>query len=209
MSLMPAFEVGIWNLWILQLFVLLTPYIPYLFLSKEGRKSNKRLMSFVPSTRTERILAWSTHLAIAPFVIIYSIFLPLKLDTAWLYVGLLLILVGLAMQIMATISVANTPLDKPFTRGPYRFVRHPFYFSGFLTMVGIGIAGASWLVMLCALLWIAFFHIVVPAEERFCLKKYGDTYREYLKRTPVDRDTEILNSKKGGHIYGSTRLRRP
>ena len=184
MSLVPVFEIGVWNAWILELFALLIPYIPYLFLSKEGRKSNKRLMSFVPSTRSEKILAWSTHLVIGPFVIIYSIFLPLKLNTAWLYVGLLLILVGLAMQIMATISVANTPLDKPATRGPYRFVRHPFYLSGFLTMVGIGTASASWLVMLCALLWIVFFHIVVPAEERFCLEKYGNTYREYLKRTP-------------------------
>ncbi len=184
MSLIPAFEIGVWNAWILQLLVLLTPYIPYLFLSKEGRKSNKRLMSFVPSTRTEKILAWSTHLVIAPFVIIYSIFLPLKLNTAWLYVGLLLIVVGLAMEIMATISVANTSLDEPFTRGPYRFSRNPFYLSGFLTLGGIGIASASWLVLLCALLWIVFFHFVVPAEERFLVEKYGVAYREYLNRTP-------------------------
>jgi len=184
MALIPVFEIGVLNAWILQLFVLLTPYIPYPFLSKEGRKSNKRLMSFVPSTRTERILAWSTHLVIAPFVIIYSIFLPLKLNTAWLYVGLLLIVVGLTMEIMATISVANTSLDEPFTRGPYRFSRHPFYLSGFLTLGGIGIASASWLVLLCALLWIVFFHIVVPTEEGFCVKKYGDAYQEYLNRTP-------------------------
>jgi protein-S-isoprenylcysteine O-methyltransferase Ste14 len=184
MSLVPAFEIGVWNAWILQLFALLIPYIPHLFLSKEGRKSNKRLQSFAPSTRTEKILAWSTHLVIGPFVIIYYIFLPLKLNTAWLYVGILLIVVGLAMDIMATISVANTPLDKPVTRGPYRFSRHPFYFSGFLTLVGTGIASASWVVLLCALLWIVFFHIVVPAEERFCVKKYGDAYQEYLNKTP-------------------------
>jgi len=24
----------------------------------------------------------------------------------------------------------------------------------------------------------------VPAEERFCLKQYGDTYREYMNKTP-------------------------
>ncbi len=185
MSLMPTFEIGIWNLWILQLLVLLTPYIPYLFLSKEGRKSNSRMAKFFPMpNKTVKVLAWSTHLVIAPIVIIYSIFLPLKLDTAWLYVGLIIIILGLAMQCMTTISVANTPLNKPVTKGPYRISRHPFYFSGFLTMFGMGIASASWVVLLCALLWIAFFYIVVPTEERFLLEKYGDSYRKYMDRTP-------------------------
>ena len=184
MSLIPPFEIGIWNVWILQLIVLLTPFIPYLFLSKEGRKSNSRMTSFVPSNKTVKALAWSTHLVIAPIVIFYSIFLPLKLDTAWLYVGLIIIALGLAMQCMTTISIANTPLDKPVTKGPYRISRHPFYFTGFLTMFGMGIAGASWVVLLFALLWIVFFYIVVPTEERHLLKLYGDAYREYMNRTP-------------------------
>ena len=185
MSLIPAFELGIWNLWILQLLVILTPYIPYLFLSKEGRKSNSRMAKAFPMPKkTVKVLAWSTHLVIAPIVILFSVFLPLKLGTAWLYVGLIIIALGLAMQCMTTISVANTPLDKPVTQGPYRISRHPFYFTGFLTMFGMGIASASWVVLLCALLWIAFFYIVVPTEERFLLKKYGDAYREYMNRTP-------------------------
>jgi len=184
MSAIPLFQIGIWNAWILLLLVFVTMFTPNLFLSEEGKRSNKRLENFVPSTQTEKILAWSTHLVIWPFVIIYSIFLPLKLNTAWLYVGLLIVTLGLAMQVMVTISVANTPQDKPVTRGPYRFSRHPIYFSGFLILVGIGIASASWLVLMCALLWIVFFYIVVPAEERFCHKQYGDTYREYMNKTP-------------------------
>lgn len=184
MSAIPVFQIGVWNAWILLLLVFVTMFTPNLFLSEEGKKSNKRLESFVPSTRTEKILAWSTHLVIWPFVIIYSIFLPLKLNTAWLYVGLLIFVVGLVMQVMVTISVANTSQDKPATRGPSRFSRHPIYFSGFLTLVGIGIASASWLVLLCALLWIVFFHIVVPVEERFCLNQYGDAYQEYMNKTP-------------------------
>ena len=184
MSAIPAFEIGVWNAWILLVIVFVTMFTPNLFLSEEGKKSNKRLESFVPSTRTEKILAWSTHLVIWPFVIVYSIFLPLQLGTAWLYMGLLIFALGLAMQVMIFISVANTPLDEPVTRGPYRFSRYPVYLSGFLAMVGIGIASASWLVMLCALLWIVFFYIVAPNEEDFCLEKYGDSYHAYMSRTP-------------------------
>ncbi len=184
MSVIPVFQIGVWNAWILQLLVFVITFTPNFFLSEGGKRSIKRLQSFATSTRTEKILAWSTHLVIWPFVIIYSIFLPLKLGTAWLYVGLLIFILGLAMQVMVTVSAANTPPDELVTRGPYRILRHPIYFGSFLTLVGMGIASASWVVLLCALLWIAFFCIVVPAEERFCLEKYGDAYREYMNRTP-------------------------
>ena len=184
MSLVPAFEIGVWNAWILILLFFLSTIIPNPFLSEEGKKRNSMMGNFVTSNRTEKVLAWSTHLVIFPIVILYSIFLPLKLGAAWLYVGLLIFVIGLAIWVMTTLSVAKTPLDKPATQGPYRISRHPMYFGGFLILVGIGIACASWVVILCAILWIVFFQIVVPSEERFLLEKYGDTYREYMNRTP-------------------------
>ena len=184
MSLIPAFEIGVWNAWILILLFFISTIIPNPFLSEEGKKRNSMMGSFATSNRTEKVLAWSTHLVIFPIVILYSIFLPLKLGAAWLYVGLLILVIGLAMWVMTTLSVAKTPLDKPATQGPYRISRHPMYFSGFLLIVGIGIACASWVLLLCAVLWIAFFWVVVPAEERFLLEKYGNAYREYMDRTP-------------------------
>jgi len=184
MSLIPAFEISIWNAWILPLLVFVTVFTPNLFLSEEGKKRNKRLEGFVTSNRTEKVLAWSTHLVIWPFVILYSIFLPLKLGTALLYVGLPVFVLGLAMHVMITISVAKTPLSKPVTQGAYRISRHPIYFSSFLTFVGIGIASASWVIMLCALLWIVFLNVAAHTEEHFLVEQYGDDYREYMNRTP-------------------------
>ena len=184
MSLIPAFQIGLWNAWILMALNVLTTMLLSL-INKEGVARATGTGEDAPqSSRTQKVVLLITHALIMPATMFYSIFLPLKLDTAWLYVGLLIFVVGLAMQVMITISVANTPLDEPVTRGPYRFSRHPIYLSGFLTLVGIGIASASWVVLLCALLWIVFFHIAVPAEERFCLKQYGDAYREYMNKTP-------------------------
>ncbi|MBA7678392.1 hypothetical protein ES703_86667 [subsurface metagenome] len=57
MSAIPVFQIGVWNAWILLLLVFVTMFTPNLFLSEEGKKSNKRLESFVPSTRTRKILA--------------------------------------------------------------------------------------------------------------------------------------------------------
>ena len=69
-------------------------------------------------------------------------------------------------------------------KGIYKFSRHPVYFGGFLIFLGIGIAGASWVVILFALAWILIFNFTVRAEERSLLKKYDDTYREYMGKTP-------------------------
>jgi protein-S-isoprenylcysteine O-methyltransferase Ste14 len=38
--------------------------------------------------------------------------------------------------------------------------------------------------LLLAVAWIVLWCIVVPAEERFLLEKYGDAYREYMNKTP-------------------------
>jgi protein-S-isoprenylcysteine O-methyltransferase Ste14 len=138
----------------------------------------------IPLSRSEKILANSTHMAIMPVVFIYSIFLPLRSGTLWLYAGLFIFALSMIMYIITIINIAGTRPNRPVTRGVYRITRHPVYLSGFLLYLGTGIAGASWIVIVFALLWITFFIIVVPAEERFLVEQYGDAYREYMNRTP-------------------------
>ena len=184
MSLVPTFDIGVWNAWILQGLFVLVAIVPDFLMGKEAKLSMKRMSQFVPFSKTKKMLALSTHVVIMPVAAIYSIFLPLKLGTAWLYVGLPIFALSLVMYVVTTISIANTPADEPVTRGAYRISRHPIYFSGFLMYVGVGIACASWVLLLLAVAWIVLWQIVVPTEERFLLEKYGDTYREYVNRTP-------------------------
>jgi len=170
--------------WILWILLFLSMIIPNFFMSQEAKERAKRATQFAPFRGTEKILAYSTHAVIMPAAIIYSIFLPLKMGTAWLYVGLLIFALSLVMTVMININFASTPLDKPVTKGFYRISRHPIYLSAALMYAGIGIACASWVFLLCAVLWIIFFNIVIPTEERFLIGQYGDVYREYMKRTP-------------------------
>ena len=184
MSLAPVFEIGLWNAWILQLLFFLTMIVSDFLIGKEGRKRTKRISQFVPFNRAEKILAYSTHVIIMPFVVVYSIFLPLETNTVWLYVGLPIFAVSLVMNVVIILNFAATPIDEPVTKGVYRILRHPIYFGGFLMYIGIGIACASWVVLLCAVLWLVLFHIVVPTEERFLVEKYGGAYQEYMNSTP-------------------------
>jgi protein-S-isoprenylcysteine O-methyltransferase Ste14 len=185
MSLTPSFEIGLWNAWILWIVLFLSMIIPDFFMSKEAKIRTKRAPQFVPfKKKKEKLLALSTHVVIMPVSIIYSIFLPLKIGSAWFYVGVVIFIISLVMSLMATLSFAATQADKPVTRGIYRISRHPIYFSGFLLYIGMGIATASWIILLCASLWLVLFHMVLPSEERFLLEKYGDSYSDYMNKTP-------------------------
>jgi protein-S-isoprenylcysteine O-methyltransferase Ste14 len=184
MSAIPAFEIGVWNAWILWILLFLSMIVPNFFMNKEAKERAGRATHFVSLSGLKKVLVYSTHMVIMPAAAIYSIFLPLKTGTVWLYVGLPIFALSLVMTVMINISFASAPANEPVTQGFYRISRHPIYLSAALMYLGIGIACASWVLLLCAVLWIVIFNIVLPVEERLLIGQYGDAYREYMNRTP-------------------------
>ena len=190
MSLVPEFELGLWNAWIVTALGFLTMgggLFPLWLIAKET--TEKRIaegedLTWSEISKTDKIVILITHVIIMPFTIIYSIFVPLKLGTVWFYAGILISFLGIVMGFMAGFSFATAPLDKPMTKGVYSISRHPMYLGGFLEYVGIGIACVSWVFLLCAMVWIISFHIGTINEERSLIKKYGNAYRKYMNRTP-------------------------
>ena len=185
MSWLPAFKIGFWNAWIFMVLLLAPITVFPLLIDKE--KMEKRMEgepTWSELTKTSKIVFVITHMMIMPFTFIYSIFLPLKLGTVWFSAGLPICLLALVMSIIFTISFITAPLGEPISKGVYAISRHPGYFSFFLMCVGIGITCASWVFLLCALVWIVAWHFGVVEEEHILLKKYGDTYRKYMNRTP-------------------------
>ena len=184
MSWSPAFDIGLGNAWIFMVLLFTAGFVP-LYIDKE--KMEKRAEgepTWSELNKTAKIVFVITHILIMPFTFIYSIFLPLKLGTLWFFAGLPICLLALVMGLMFGISFATAPLGEPMSKGIYAILRHPGYFSFFLMCVGIGIACASWVFLLCALVWIVSWHFGVIEEERILLEKYGDAYREYMNRTP-------------------------
>jgi protein-S-isoprenylcysteine O-methyltransferase Ste14 len=149
MSLIPAFELGLWNAWIITVLGFILPMITS-YINKEV--ANKRMEEFKWSelSKTVKIVMIITQIIIIPFTIIYSFFLPLKLGTVWFYVGGPISILGIIMGFMAGVSFATAPLDKPITKGVYGISRNPMYFYCFLEYLGIGICCLSWIFILCA-----------------------------------------------------------
>ena len=120
---------------------------------------------------------------ILPLAFIYGIFLPLKLETPWLYIGIIIFILGLFAYTVVIINWATTPLDKPVTKGLYKYSKHPMYITQYMAFIGIGIASASWLFLLLIILFSTAVTMPAAREERLCIKRYGDAYREYIDKT--------------------------
>ena len=184
MSFIPAFQIGLWNAWIFMIPFLATSMALLQIDSEKSEKRGEGEPAWSEQSTTAKIVLVITHMLIMPFTLIYSIFLPLKLGTLWFYLGIPICLLALAMGILFSISFATAPLGEPLSKGIFAISRHPGYFGFFLACIGIGITCASWVFLLCALVWIVSWHFGVVEEERVLLEKYGDAYREYMNRTP-------------------------
>ena len=67
-------------------------------------------------------------------------------------------------MLLTYISINNIAVDMPVTGGVYWISRNPMYLGQFLVYLGMGIACASWIVLLLAVIWIVIWIIVVPTE---------------------------------------------
>jgi len=175
MSAIPVFEIGIWNAWILTtllfLFIMLSGLLP--------KDIGKRITPNKEEGKTRRIM-----LIVFFIMLIYSIFLPLKLGTVWFYAGLVIYVLGFIISIAALFSIAATKPGEPFTTGMYRYSRHPIALGTLLPFIGAGIAAASWLFLLLSAILMVISHFLAMDEESSTAKKFGDAYKEYIARTP-------------------------
>ncbi len=180
MSLIPEFELGLWNAWVFMVPSLLFMLLCLRVMTKkgapggaEGSRMSKPTLLFCIITKFYYFVA-----------VAYSFFLPLKLWTIWFYVGLPITLIGLVGSLIVLVSWAITPAGEPVTRGIYRYSRHPMYVTAFLLELGVSIASVSWVFLLFSIIGVVGAVYFIRMEEAFTLGHYGAAYQEYMNRTP-------------------------
>lgn len=116
--------------------------------------------------------------------------LPLPQWLQWLGV----VLGGISLPLLAWTQLALGSNFSPtlhvrqehtlVTSGPYRYVRHPMYTALFLSMLAILLLTRNWLVGGIPLVGLCVILLMrLPREERAMIERFGDAYREYMKRT--------------------------
>jgi protein-S-isoprenylcysteine O-methyltransferase Ste14 len=69
------------------------------------------------------------------------------------------------------------------TSGPYRWIRHPLYTFGSVMFISFGLMADNWFIALLGILTFIAMAIRTPKEEANLITKFGDEYRDYMKRT--------------------------
>ena len=107
----------------------------------------------------------------------------------WLGVVLGLLCVGGVYWLFSSIGSSITPTSVTrekhtlVTHGPYRWVRHPLYTIGSSLFIAFGMMADNWFVALLGVLAFIAMAVRTPKEEANLIEKFGDEYREYMKRT--------------------------
>ncbi len=116
-----------------------------------------------------------------------SVALPTWLRWAGVVVGitggLLLVVAFRTLGKNLTDTVVTRAEHTLVTRGPYRWVRHPFYLATALAVVANSLVTANWFLALTG--GIAFGLIVLRTrtEEEKLIQRFGEDYKEYMERT--------------------------
>jgi len=107
----------------------------------------------------------------------------------WLGVGLGICCVLGIYWLFSSIGSGITPTSatrqehKLVTSGPYRWVRHPLYTVGSSMFIAFGMMADNWFIAALGVLAFIGMAIRTPKEEANLIEKFGDEYREYMKRT--------------------------
>jgi len=107
----------------------------------------------------------------------------------WLGVGIGILCIMGIYWLFSSIGSGITPTSATrqqhalVTNGPYRWVRHPLYTVGSSLFIAFGMMADNWFVAGLGILTFILMAVRTPNEEANLIEKFGDEYREYMKRT--------------------------
>ncbi|HYK93292.1 MAG TPA: isoprenylcysteine carboxylmethyltransferase family protein [Thermoplasmata archaeon] len=106
--------------------------------------------------------------------------------------GLGLVAVGLLIRVWAlrtlgrffTMPITLRADHEIVQKGPYRWLRHPAYTGGFLTVVGMSIALGPWVGIAITVVGCLIAYVYrIQVEEATLLTRFGNDYRAYSATT--------------------------
>jgi protein-S-isoprenylcysteine O-methyltransferase Ste14 len=76
--------------------------------------------------------------------------------------------------------------DELNTTGIYSMVRNPLYVGNFFMWLGIAmLTGNFWFIVSFTLFYFLYYERIIFTEEQFLKNKFGDTYLEWARKTPI------------------------
>jgi protein-S-isoprenylcysteine O-methyltransferase Ste14 len=108
------------------------------------------------------------------------------------YIGLLLILSGIAVRWTAILTLGRqftttlTIVDdhKIIDSGIYKYIRHPSYTGALMSFLGLSIIFSNWITFIVIFVPILFGYIFrINTEEKLLINHFGEEYIIYARKT--------------------------
>ena len=164
-------------------FLLLIPFllIRFALLVLLNREAAPRAAHFAPVQGGERAAYWIYQIStVGIFLTLF--FLRISVDFSWRTIlGLICYILGLCLcadSIAEFAAPDETGLNKS---GIYGISRNPIYVSYFICFLGMALLTCSWLLFGFVAVFRIASHWIILSEERWCLKKFGTAYEQYMK----------------------------
>lgn len=136
---------------------------------------------------------------------VLTLILPSSYSVYRLVVGGTILVLGQVLRFIAAGYIPSYRTEKIgapelITWGVYRYVRNPLYLGNFLMGLGWSLLLSFRLCFLFSVAFVILYGIIIPAEERFLMDKFGERYEEYKNNVPAFfpftfRNGKMKNSK--------------
>jgi protein-S-isoprenylcysteine O-methyltransferase Ste14 len=181
MRIFAEHSLGIFNLWLLMVVYTLPMLLTIIFRKRVFQPTRSRFSS---SRSSREFIQFFVSKFLMLIYFLYSIAIPIRFDTLLAVSGFVIYFIGFGFYSASWITIAKSEKGKVFTRGPFRFSRHPVYISSAVLFMGAGFISQSWFFLgLSILVGISHMYNAL-AEEKICLETFGEEYRQYMVRTP-------------------------
>ncbi len=163
--------------------ILLLPifFVRYLLLLAVKKDALSRAAHYAPMKGAEQI-AYLIYQAATLAIVAYSFFLFIDYSSNLFPYALVVYFIGL---ILYAVAVVNFAQDGPpvKTSGLYKFSRNPMYVAQFICFLGMSMLSGSIIMLGMVIIFQISAHWIILAEERWCIKTYGDYYLAYMQET--------------------------
>lgn len=165
-------------------FWLLIPFlaIRFVLLSARSKKAVQRAAHFAPVQGAEKIAYYIYQISnIGLFL--YLIFFTVKIDLSiQFYLGVVCYVLGLCLCTVAIISFSSPDSMGLNTNGIYKFSRNPMYIAYFICFIGMAFLTQSLMLLCIVVIFQISAHWIILSEEKWCMKNFGDRYKQYMEK---------------------------
>lgn len=150
-------------------------------LSILDKEALKRAAVFAPLIGKEKAAYWFYQISNI-LIFVYLCFLKITTDPYWFYVGLVIYGLGVLLCLVSVSNFSKPAENGINFKGLYRVSRNPMYVAYFIYFLGCVLLTQSLILLAILLVFQISTHWIILSEERWCIKKFGEEYINYMNK---------------------------